>query len=308
MTALDQEVADYLALRRALGYKLEMHGRVLPQFVAFLEQRDATVITTELALKWATLPADGSAVWWHQRLAIVAGFARYLHASDPRHEIPPIDLLPAKFRRAIPYLYSDAEIAALMGAARAITSPLKAATYETLIGLLTVTGMRIGEVVALDRDDVLLAEARLTVHHGKNGRSRAVALHPTTVIALDAYDQLRDEFCPHPQDPSFLVTTTGLRLNKGTIWHEFDRLRRATGLDRKTLGRRARIHDIRHSFVLRTLLSWYRDDVDVEAQLPLLSTFLGHVHPSDTYWYLEGAPELLALALERLERTWEQQQ
>jgi len=143
MITLDHEVADYLALRRGLGYKLEMHGRLLPQFVEFLQQRDATVITTELALKWATLPAGGSVVWWHQRLAIVAGFARYLHATDPRHEIPPVELLPAKFRRAIPYLYSEAEIAALMAAARAIRLPLKAATYETLIGLLSVTGMRI---------------------------------------------------------------------------------------------------------------------------------------------------------------------
>lgn len=308
MSTFDHDVADYLALRRGLGYKLTMHGRLLPQFATFLNQRDATVITTKLALEWATLPAGGSAVWWHQRLAIVAGFARYVHACDPRHEIPPIELLPAKFRRAIPYLYSEAEIAALMAAARTIGSPLKAATYETLIGVLSVTGMRIGEVVALDRDDVLLPQARLTVCHGKNGRSREVALHPTTVTALDGYDRLRDELCPHPKDPSFLVTTTGVRLNQGTIWHEFDRLRRATGLDRETLGRQARVHDIRHSFVLRTLLGWYRDDVDVEAQLPLLSTFLGHVHPSDTYWYMQGAPELLALALERLERTWEQQQ
>jgi integrase/recombinase XerD len=310
MTVLDHDVVDYLALRRALGYKLEMHGRLLPQFARFLQQREATVITTELALQWATLPTDGSPVWWHQRLAVVAAFARYLHASDPRHEIPPIDLLPAKFRRAIPYLYSEAEIAALMAAAHTIASPLKAATYETLIGLLSVTGMRIGEVIGLDRDDVLLSEARLTVRRGKNGRSREIALHPTTVLALEAYERVRDELCPPPKDPSFLVTTTGVRMNQGTIWHEFDRLRRATGLDRQTLGRQARVHDIRHSFVLRTLLGWYRDDVDVdvEAHLPLLSTFIGHVHPSDTYWYMQGAPELLASALERLERTWEQQQ
>jgi integrase/recombinase XerD len=175
-----------------------MHGRLLPQFVAFLEPRDATVITTELALEWATLPVDGSAVWWHQRLAIVAGFARYLHASDPRHEIPPIDLLPAKFRRAIPYLYSEADIAALMAAARAIRSRLKAATYETLIGLLSVTGMRIGEVVALDRYDVLLAEARLTVRHGKNGRSCEVALHPNSNDARST--------APHPRTPSPAAT------------------------------------------------------------------------------------------------------
>ncbi len=306
MSPLDQAVSDYLALRRGLGFKLEMHGRVLPQFVAFLQQRDVTLITTALALEFATQPASGTVVWWHQRLAIVAGFARYLQGSDPRHEVPSSDLLPAKFRRAIPYLYSEAQIQALMAAAREIVSPLKAATYETLIGLLSVTGMRIGEAVGLDRDDVELSEGRLTVRHGKNGRSREIALHPSTVTALHSYARVRDALCPHPKAPSFLVTVTGMRMNKGTIWHEFDRLRHATGLDRETLGRRARIHDVRHSFVLRVLLGWYRDEVDVEAQLPLLSTFLGHTHPSDTYWYMEAAPELLAMAAERLERTWEE--
>jgi integrase len=192
-----------------------------------------------------------------------------------------------------------------MAAARRIRAPLKAAAYETLIGLLAVTGLRIGEAVALDRGDVELAEGRLTVRHGKNGRSREVALHPSTITALGACARIRDELCPQPKDPSFLITNTGARMNKGTIWHEFDRLRRATGLDRETLGRQARIHDIRHSFVLRTLLGWYRDEADIEAQLPLLSTFLGHLHPSDTYWYFQGAPELLVPAAQRLERTWE---
>jgi integrase len=305
MTGLDHAVSDYLELRRGLGFKLEMHGRVLPQFAAFLQQRDATLITTALALEFATQPASGSVVWWHQRLAIVSGFARYLQGSDPRHQVPSSDLLPAKFRRAIPYLYSEKQIGALMAAAREIAPPLKAASYETLIGLLSVTGMRIGEAVGLDRDDVELSEGRLTVRHGKNGRSREIPLHPSTVTALDGYARVRDELCPHPKAPSFLLTTTGMRMNKGTIWHEFDRLRRATGLDRETLGRRARIHDIRHSVVLRVLLSWYRDEVNVEAQLPLLSTFLGHTHPSDTYWYMEAAPELLAMAAQRLEQTWE---
>lgn len=304
MNALGHAVEEYLALRRALGYKLDAHGRLLPQFIAFLEQRDEAVITTSAALAWATQPA-GSVVWWHQRLAIVRGFARYLRASDPRHEVPVENLLPAKFRRAVPYLYSDAEIEALMRAASAIRSPLAAATYRTLIGLLAVTGMRIGEAMALDRGDVELPEARLTVRHGKNGRSREVALHPTTVTALDAYMAVRDRLCPIPTQPSFLVTGRGGRLHPGTVWHVFDRLRRQTGLDRETLGRQARIHDVRHTFVLRTLLAWYREERDIDAHLPLLSAFLGHVHPSDTYWYVEGAPQLLALAAERLEQTWE---
>ena len=306
MSRLSQPVEDYLTLRRSLGYKLDAHGRLLPQFVEFLEQRDATVITTDLALEWATQPQDASVLWWHQRLAVVAGFARYLQGTDPRHEVPPTELLPARFRRAIPYLYSEAEITALMQAARGIRSPLKAATYETLIGLLSVTGMRIGEVIGLDRGDVVLSERSLTIRHGKNGRSREVALHQTTTTALEAYAGVRDELCTGPLAPSFFVTSTGRRLHKGTVWHEFDALRRTCGLDRETLGRQARVHDLRHSFVLRMLLSWYREDLDVEARLPLLSTFLGHVHPSDTYWYLEAAPELLAFAAQRLDDIWEQ--
>ncbi|MGO9962731.1 MAG: tyrosine-type recombinase/integrase [Acidimicrobiales bacterium] len=306
MSVLGEAVTDYLELRRSLGYKLSAHHRLLPQFVEFLDQRHATVITTDLALEWATQPA-GSVVWWHQRLAVVAGFARYLQASDVRHQVPPVDLVPAKFRRAIPYLYSEADVVALMSAARAIPSPLKASTYETLIGLLSVTGMRIGEVIGLDRSDVALAERLLTVHHGKNGRSREVALHPTTVTALDTYAHLRDELCPRPIGASFLVTSTGRRLDTGTVWHTFDRLRRCCGLDRETLGRQARIHDFRHSFALGTLLSWYQQDLDVEACLPLLSTFLGHVDPSDTYWYLEAAPQLLALAAKRLDDIWDRQ-
>jgi integrase len=303
---LRQSVDDYLQVRRSLGYKLTIHGRVLPQFVEFLEQRDALVITTSLALEFATQPQNASVVWWHQRLAIVRGFALYRRAFDPRTEVPPADVLPAKFRRAVPYLYSVAEIEALMAAARRIRSALKAATYETLIGLLAVTGMRVGEAIALDRDDLELSEERLTVRRGKNGRSREVALHPTTVAALEAYAWLRDEMCPRPKGPSFLVSNAGTRLDYGAVWHEFDRIRRRAGLDRESLGRQVRMHDLRHVFVLRTLLGWYREETDVEAQLPLLSTFLGHVDPSSSYWYFEAAPQLLALAAERLERAWEQ--
>ncbi len=307
MSALAEAVNEYLQLRRALGYKLEREGRELPRFVEFLEQHGATVITTELALAWAIQPADATRWYWNQRLTIVRGFARYLQASDPRTEVPPSDLLPAKKRRAVPYLYSEAEIEQLMQAARKIRPPLKAATIETIVGLLAVTGMRIGEAIALDRDDVELPEGRLTVRRDKNGKSREIALHPSTVSALAAYARVRDELCPHPKDPSFLISAAGARLHRGTVGHEFDRLRRYCGLDYDTLGRSARIHDLRHTFVLRTLLNWYREDADVEAQLPLLCTFLGHVEPSSTYWYFEAAPQLLSLAAERLERTWEEQ-
>jgi integrase/recombinase XerD len=306
MIALSQAVNDYLAMRRALGYKLIDHGRVLPQFVEFLAQRESALVTTELALQFAMQPARARVTWWHQRLAMVRGFAIYPQAFDTGHEVPPANLLPAKFRRAVPYLFSEAEIEALMHAGCALRPPLRAATCEAVIGLLAVTGMRVSEACSLDRADVELAEGRLTVRQAKNGRSREIPLHPSTVTALEAYGRARDALCPHPSDPaSFFVSDGGGRLTRHFVWRWFDQLRRATGLDRETLGRQARLHDVRHAFVLRTLLGWYREGADVEAQLPLLSTVLGHVHPADTYWYFEAAPELSALAAERLERTWE---
>ena len=306
MIPLVQAVDDYVAMRRALGYQLTEHGRVLPQFARFLDQRGEPLITTALALEFAMLPAEASVVWWHQRLAIVRGFARYVQAFDARHEVPPVNLLPATFRRARPYLFSEVEIEAMLQAARSMRPPLRAASCEALIGLLAVSGMRVSEACGLDRADVELAESRLTVRHSKNGRSREIPLHPSTVLALDHYAGTRDELCPNPKDPAaFFLTGGGGRPIRQTVGHWFDRLRHATGLDQETLGRRARLHDVRHSYVLRVLLGWYRDGEDIEAQLPRLSTVLGHVHPSDTFWYLEAAPELLALACERLERTWE---
>jgi integrase len=305
MIALSQAVQDYLAMRRALGYKLTDYGRVLSQFVEFLEQRDASLITTALALQFATQPTNASVVWRHTRLAIVRGFAIYLQAFDARHEVPPANLLPATYRRAIPYLYSETEIEALMHAARGLRPALRAATGETLIGLLSVTGMRISEACGLDRDDVDLAAQRLTVRRAKNGRSREIPLHPSTVAALERYAHVRDELCPNPIDSAFFLSSTRARLSPQRARASFDQLRRATGLDRDTLGRHARVHDIRHTFVLRTLLRWYREEGDIEPQLPLLSTFLGHVEPKHTFWYFEATPELLALAAERLEQTWD---
>jgi integrase/recombinase XerD len=305
MSALSQAVQDYLEMRRALGYKLAEHGRVLPQFVAFLEQRDVPLITTALALEFATQPTHATIVWRHTRLAIVRGFAIYLQALDARHEVPPANLLPATYRRAIPYLYSDAEIDALMHAARGLRPALRAATCETLIGLLSVTGMRISEACGLDRSDVELAAQRLTIRRAKNGRSREIPLHPSTVTALKGYAHARDQLCPDPVDSAFFLSSSRARLSPQIARRSFDQLRRATGLDRDTLGRHARVHDIRHTYVLRTLLRWYRDERDIEPQLPLLSTVLGHVEPKHTFWYFEATPELLTLAAERMERTWD---
>ena len=309
MSALREPMGDYLALRRSVGYKLESTGRILASFVAFAERAGADTITTDLALSWAAQPQQASPVWLAHRLSAVRGFARYLHALDPATQIPPTDLLAAPgYQPAPPYLYSDAGIAALLAAARRLTPPLQAATFETLLGLLAVTGLRIGEAMRLDRDDINWDEKALVVRGSKFGRSREVVCHGSTLEALRAYSARRDRLCPRPASASFFVSQRGRRLAHHSIYGTFHQLASQAGLRQRPGGRPPRVHDLRHSFAVGTLLRWYRDGGDVQARLPLLSAYLGHVRPSSTLWYLTACPELLALAAERLEASDEEQQ
>lgn len=303
MSALCQAVKDYLSVRRALGAKLEDYDWMLGSFVAYMEAAGAATVTTELAVAWAKLPGDHAhPAYVSKRLSVVRGFARHLQAFDPATEVPPVGLLPPGRCRAIPYLYSDADIAVLMAAARSLTPALRAATYHTLIGLLTVTGMRIGEAIRLDRDDFDRAEGVLIIWDSKFENSREVPLHPSTIDALGVYEQLRHRLCPRPNAPSLLVSAAGNRLVYETVQRTFARLTRDAGLKTRSQRCRPRLHDTRHAFACKVLLEWYRAGVDVEARMPLLSTYLGHVSPSDTYWYLSAVPELLSLAAQRRER------
>jgi integrase len=303
MSPLRQALADYLSIRRALGYKLERAEKLLHQYLDYLDRLREERLTIENAVAWATLPAGGSGHWWAFRISVVRGFAAYLHALDPAHEVPPADLFPNRTHRAIPYLYKDEEIAALMATSGSLRFPLRQATYRTLIGLLSVTGMRVGEAIRLDRGDVELAHGVLTVRQTKFGKTRELPLDASTVAALRAYLRLRDRLCPAPIDDALLISPAGTRLLYTNVCATFLKLVARAGLGRPAAGRRPRLHDVRHTFAVRTLLEWYRAGVDVQSRLPLLSTYLGHVHPKDTYWYLHAAPELLQLAAERLERS-----
>lgn len=298
MSDLRQAVTDYLRIRRAAGYKLQRDGRLLPDFIDFLERAGAERITSELAAAWATRPAAAHPAWWRQRLSIVRGFARYLQTIDPASEVPPAELLRAHRPRIAPYLYSHAEVAALLGAAGGLRPPLRAATYRTIIGLMSVTGLRVGEALALDRGDVNLRQGVLLVT-GKHGHEREVALHPTTTAALDRYRQMRDRHSPRPCTSAFF-SARGVRLSRGTFHDTFRGLVSKAGLEWRSERCRPRPHDLRHTMAVRTLLGWYRSGEDVDAKLPLLSTYLGHRDPVSTYWYLQGSPELLQLAGERL--------
>lgn len=301
MNTLGQDLDDYLAIRRALGYKLVRTGLLLADFVAHLEASGATAITTDAALAWATLPPNGESSWWAHRLSVVRAFARHLHAIDAAHEVPPPGLLPGRNHRATPYLYSDADIAALMAAARGMRSSLRAATFETLVGLLSVTGLRIGEALRLDRGDVDLADGVLRVRLSKFGKSREVPVHPSTVEALAAYSRRRDELHPRPVARAFFISNAGTRLLYSGAHLGWLNLVARAGLVPRSATCRPRPHDLRHSFAVRTLLGWYRDGADVAAHMPMLSTYLGHVHPANTYWYLSAAPELLGLVVARLD-------
>jgi integrase/recombinase XerD len=302
MSTLRQAAEDYLAIRRSLGFKLVAEGYLLASFAGYAERAGARQLTTDLALDWATLPAGKDPVWCAKRLGVVRGFARHLHTLDPATEVPPAGLLPRRTRRATPYLYTGGEVARLMAAARALPSPLVAATYETLVGLLETTGMRVGEAVRLDRTDVDLDDGVVTVVAGKFGRWREVPLQPGTVQALSSYARRRDALCPEPKAASFFVSNTGTRLIPACVRQRFGQLVRTAGLRPRSPRCRPRIHDFRHGFAVATLLDWYRAGVDVQARLPLLSAFLGHVDPASTYWYLEATPELLALAAARQEQ------
>jgi integrase len=303
MSQLGGHAADYLELRRALGFKLAKEGRLLPDFAAFAEAAGAGTVTVDLAVRWAVRPEGTSPVWAAQRLSMVRGFARYLQTVDPAAQVPPADLLPARTRRATPYIYSGAEVAALMTAARTLRNPLKAATFETLIGLLAVTGMRGSEAMRLDDGDLDAGAGLLTIRATKFRKSRQLPLHQTTLRALGGYQALRHQLCQQPATASLLVSTTGARLCHETVQPVFRHLLRQAGIGQGTHQPRPVIHGLRHTFAVNTLLGWYRDGQDVQARMPALSTWLGHASPAATYWYLSATAELLALAAGRLEDT-----
>jgi integrase len=305
MSALAEHVQNYLRVRRALGFKLVGEGQLLAKFVAFADAARQRTVTTGVALEWARLPTGGSPNYLSRRLRAVRGFARYLKALDPNCEVPPLELLPASKYRPAPYLLSDRQVVALMAAARRLRPPLRAATFETLIGLLACTGLRIGEAIRLDRDDFDPTHGLLTIRDSKFGKSREVLLHESTVRALVDYGQRRDRLCAATEERSFFVTTRGTRLAHPTVYAPFRALLKQAGVKHHSPERHVRIHDLRHSFAVKTLLGWYRDGGDVAARMPLLSTYLGHVDPAATYWYLSAAPELLALAAQRLEQATE---
>lgn len=305
MTDLHSALQRYLSMRKGLGYKFDHQTRRLADFVSFMDSRKATTITTKLAMEWATLPPDRHASW-ALRLTDVRGLARHIANFDPKTEVPPFGILPG-LKRAKPYVYSDAEINALLAAALSLppSGALRRWTYHGLFGVIAVTGMRLSEAINLKCDDVDLDAGVLTIRLTKFGKSRLVPLHPTTSAALRNYAQLRDSHLPSQRSPNFFVAERGGPLFHQYVHRVFWRLSREVGLRRPGDHAGPRVHDLRHRFAIRTLLNWYREGIDIDKALPSLSTYLGHTCVRDTYWYLSACPELMQEAARRLGQRWE---
>ena len=306
MSPLRDALDRYITMRRGFGYKLRCEAYLLARFVAYMEQQGATIITTRLALDWAT--SEARPPTWPERLSAVRTFARHLSSTEPRTQIPPTDMLAARQRRT-PHIYTDQEIGSLLDAMLAVRSAkgLHRWTYYCIFGLLAVTGLRIGEALRLKRDDADLEAGLLTIRDTKFGKSRLVPIHSTTVAILTDYMKRRDALFPTPISPTFFVGEQGRALNHSAIHLVFRTVARQMGLRRPGDAYRGpRIHDLRHSYAVATLLRWYRAGDDVEQRLPVLSTYLGHSHTSSSYWYLSACPELMEHAARRLDARWEQ--
>jgi integrase/recombinase XerD len=304
MNTLAQHLRDYLTLRRSLGFKLRETESLLRQFVCFAREQKFSHLTTRLAVRWATQPAQALPATLAGRYQIVRLFALYLSTVDERTEIPPAGLLVSRRQRKPPYFYTDQQVVCLIQTARKLPSAkgLKGPTLSTLLGLVAVTGMRIGEAITLDRQHVDLSQGLLTIHHAKGDRVRLLPLHSSTCTMLRKFECLRNRVCPQPRSPTFFVSETGDRLNDNWVRIWFAQVSRQIGLRGPMDRRGPRIHDLRHRFAIKAMLKWYRTGKDVEAHLPELATYLGHQHVSDTYWYLSATPELLQEVTRRWQR------
>jgi integrase/recombinase XerD len=305
MNILRENVTDYLATRRAMGFKVEGLSKLLLSFVAFCEARGATRVQNDLAVQWATarIKIPVSDALFARRMDAVRVFARYQYALDPATQIPAEAMRSRRYRPKEPNVFSEAEIRAILAATDTLAPPFKALLWRTLIGLLAATGMRPGEACHLTVSDVDLTNGVIQVLQTKFGKSRLVFIHPTTVAMVGSYLQVRQEWIGATARACRTVFVNSRRgpINPDTLGVTFKQIVAAADLATEPGRRPARLHDLRHTFAVTTLIDWYRDGQDVQVRLPLLSTWLGHVDPASTYWYLHAVPELLAHAAYRLD-------
>lgn len=310
MNSLRASVSEYLELRRSLGFRLKEDEKLLLDFVDFMEQRHATHITAKLAVQWAQQPASTDANYHAGRLRAVRSFARYRILGDPRTEIPATDLLPRHRSAFRPHIFSEEEVARLLAAClkrRRGAKPISRWSRYTIFGLLSVTGMRVSEVLNLDLADVDLDCGVLTIRNTKFGKSRLVPVHPTTCDVLRVYRERRNEFLAGRVAEPFFISPLGCRITHAALDRSFLRLARKLGIRGASGTTGPRLHDLRHTMAVEVLRRCYRAGADPERRLPALSTYLGHTRLSYTYWYLHQNPSLMTEAMARLQHRWEVQ-
>lgn len=302
MKSLQQSVNDYLNLRWNLGFKSRETASILNHFVDFMKRKKTNRISNELSLSFATMNQNCAFGTCERRLSVVRQFAMYLSGTDPKTEVPPSHLLPSIRKRRLPYIYSDLEIMKLLYCSNDGTrNKLDRYSFYTLFGLLAVTGMRLGEALRLERSDVDISNRTITIRQSKFGKSRYIPIHRTTADVLKAYSEYRASSLLEPKSSQFFINHHGFGISERTIRQIFYRRLQRIGINNKTRYPRPRISSLRHTFAVKTLLNWYRNGVrKIDHLIPLLSTYLGHVKPTNTYWYITETPELLKFAINRL--------
>lgn len=298
---LRASAAEYLAWRRVMGYRLSRHDGLISQFLDHLERRGVSRISVEEALAWACLPRGTRSRWHSARLAAIRGFAAHVHAHNPEAaELIPTGLVPSRVEHAVPYLYTPAQIISLINHAQTRVPAVQGITLATLIGLMAATGIRIGEALALDTTNLDLGTGAITVT-GKYGNTRRLPVHSSTISALREYLRTSRYLVGSPQDQALFVTVNATRPRAGNIQHAFRALTRACRLTAGPAGNEPRLHDLRHTFAVTTLLEAHRAGTDIDATIAALATYLGHTCPTSTYWYLTASPHLLDLVNDRIE-------
>jgi len=305
---LKNQIELYLNNKRRLGFQLKIEGHELLRFAKYADKKGHRgPLTTAIAIEWASSSKKGSRLSWARRLEILCCFAKYYYAFDPKTEIPPNRVFGPAHRRNTPYIYSAQEINDILTISLQLHAQyiLRPITCHYLFGLLACSGLRISEAVRLNRSDVDLINGILTIRETKFYKSRYVPLHHTAVKALRKYVAIRDKkTCS--QNDAFFILNNKLPITTRKAEYAFKVIRKKLWPNRTYKGRRPRIYDLRHTFVCNRLLAWYKEGKNIDQVIPFLSTYIGHVKVSDTYWYITGIPELMSIATKRFEQFYQQ--
>lgn len=299
------QVETYLAYHRRHGFKLSIDATQLRSFARFADEAGtADHLTVALAIAWARSSRRPNPLTWGRRIEVLRGFARFCLREYPATEIPPQGLFGPAHRRLVPHIYTEAELIALLDAANGLAPEhgLRPATCRCIFGLLAASGLRISEALGLGCADVDLEAGILHIREAKFHRQRLVPLHPSVTEYLDAYALQRDRLVPRPACDRFFLRDDGHCANRRDILYALQALCQQLGWQPRGDYPHHRLHDMRHTFIVRSTLRFYEQGINVDRAVLALSTYVGHAKVSDTYWYFTGIPELMAIAAERFHR------